>query len=285
MFLDQLQIHWVWFALLAMLFAGMAPVLAKAGLKYTSEASAAALALCVLVFFAWSGYMTTTTSLVLTGFGFRNYLILLIGGIISGVAVLCFTSALNQIGVHEAVPFQKLVLVLTLLYGIVVEKSMVSTVVMVAMVLVVVGIILLAVDSSNRGGLMMAVLFAVLLTILHVLDQMFPTTIDAGLVYPIRITIACIVCWLMVIFSKGSKEWKKITLYSALMCLLAGCSYCLSTIAYARALGVGEPTVVGPLYNCSIMVAVMCAVLFLKEKVGRKGVIGLVCILIGMFVL
>ena len=35
MFLEQIQIHWVWFALLAMIFLGMAPVLAKAGLKYT----------------------------------------------------------------------------------------------------------------------------------------------------------------------------------------------------------------------------------------------------------
>ena len=285
MFLEQIQIHWVWFALLAMIFLGMAPVLAKAGLKYTGEASAAGLVLTVLSFFAWSGYMTTSATVSLMGLGFQNYLRLIVGGIIMGAAILCFTMALGQMDVHEAVPFQKLVLVFTLLYGIIIEKSGFAVIVLIGMALIVAGVVLLSIECSNKSGLLMALLFIILATMEQILDKLFPTTVDAGMVYPIRITIACVLCWIVVIFSKGSKEWKRITLYSALLCLLSGCSYCLSTIAYARALQAGEPTVVGPLYNCSVMVAIMCAVLFLKEKISRRGLIGLVFIIISIFLL
>lgn len=285
MFLDQLQIHWVWFALLAMFFAGMAPVLAKAGLKNTSVAVGAALALLALVFFAWTAYFTTGATLVLTGFGSRNYLVLLLVGILMGVAILCFTGALNEMGVHETVPFQKLVTVLTLLYGIVIQKTGFTTITLVGMLCIVVGIVLLMLGAAHRNGLWMALLFAALVTLIQLLDCWMPATIDENLIYPIRITIACILCWIVVLFSKGAKEWKRITLYSALMMLLAGCSYCLSSIAYERALVSGDVTVVMPLYSCALIVAVLGAVLFLKEKVGRQGVIGLVCIIIGMFIL
>ena len=107
-----------------------------------------------------------------------------------GAAILCFTMALGQMDVHEAVPFQKLVLVFTLLYGIIIEKSGFAVIVLIGMALIVAGVVLLSIECSNKSGLLMALLFIILATMVQILDKLFPTTVDAGMVYPIRITIA-----------------------------------------------------------------------------------------------
>lgn len=109
--------------------------------------------------------------------------------------------------------------------------------------------------------------------------------IDTDLATAIRTVVILILIWSIVLFKNVAGDMHKFTKQNWVFLILSGCATGLSWLFYFKALQAGKVSQVAPVDKLSTALTIILAVIFLKETLSIKDVIGAVLIVAGTFVL
>ncbi|MDB4920471.1 EamA family transporter [Mucilaginibacter sp.] len=109
--------------------------------------------------------------------------------------------------------------------------------------------------------------------------------VDTDLATAIRTVVILLIAWAIVIFKGGASSIGGLTRQNWTFLVLSGCATGLSWICYFKALQLGKVSQVAPIDKLSVALAIILAVVFLKETVSIAQAIGALMIIGGSVVL
>ena len=105
--------NWFTWALLSAFFAGLTAVLAKIGVAHVNSNLATAIRTVVILIFAWSVALFTSSQPIST-IGGRTWVFLILSGIATGLSWLCYFRALQLGEASRVAPVDKLSVVIAI---------------------------------------------------------------------------------------------------------------------------------------------------------------------------
>lgn len=109
--------------------------------------------------------------------------------------------------------------------------------------------------------------------------------VDTDLATAIRTAVILVIAWGIAIFRGAVGNIWGLTRINWIFLALSGCATGLSWICYFKALQLGRVTQVAPVDKLSVAIAIVLAVVFLREPLSLKTSIGAALIIAGSIVL
>ncbi|MDF2431183.1 MAG: bacterial/archaeal transporter family protein [Mucilaginibacter sp.] len=109
--------------------------------------------------------------------------------------------------------------------------------------------------------------------------------VDTDLATAIRTAVILIIAWGIAIFRGATGGIGGLTKINWIFLVLSGCATGLSWICYFKALQLGKVSQVAPVDKLSVAIAIILAVIFLKEPLTIKQAAGAALIIGGSIVL
>ncbi|MEG1523437.1 MAG: EamA family transporter [Clostridia bacterium] len=278
---------WVVFAFLSALFAGATAILAKIGIRNTDSDVATAIRTVIILLFSWLMVLIVGAQKTIVDVSAYTLLFLILSGFATGASWLCYFKALQLGDVNQVTPIDKSSTVLTMLLAFLLLGEQITWIKFIGMLLIAVGTYLMIVKKQNgqketdRRWIVFAMLSAVFAAMTSILGKIGIAGIDSNLGTAIRTIVVLIMAWGMVLVTKKQSYVKKIDRRSLLFICLSGVTTGLSWLCYYRALQDGQASIVVPIDKLSIVVTVLFSYVVLKEKLNKKGFLGLALIVIG----
>ena len=110
---------WFIFALLSAVFAALTSILAKVGIEGVNSNLATAIRTVVVVVMAWGMVFLTNAQNGIAQIGKKSWIFLILSGLATGAAWLCYYRALQLGQASKVVPIDKLSVVITLILAFV----------------------------------------------------------------------------------------------------------------------------------------------------------------------
>lgn len=139
------NLAWLLFALLSAIFAAGTSVLAKAGIDGVDSNVATAVRTCVVLFMAWLIVVFRKETGYVKQLKGKEVLFLVLSGIATGASWLCYYYAIQQGQVSVVVPIDKLSILVTVIFSLVVFKEKLSAKAWTGLFLLTAGAVLMAV--------------------------------------------------------------------------------------------------------------------------------------------
>ena len=279
---------WVIYALASALFAGGMSILAKTGIKNTDSTLATALRTVVVAIFAWLVVLVAGAPGDITGISGKNLAFLILSGLATGVSWLCYFRALQIGDVNKVVPVDKSGTVLTMLLSVFLPGEHLTWLKVAAMILIGWGTYWMIerreIASSSEKGfkwLIYASLSAVFASLTAILGKIGITGVESNLGTAIRTVVVLVMAWVLVFLQGKQHQIKHIDKRSRVFIGLSGLATGLSWLCFSRALQEGPVSVVVPIDKLSILVTIAFSYFFLREKLAKKPLAGLIMIVAG----
>lgn len=279
---------WIFLALASALFAGIMSILAKIGIKNVDSTVATALRTVVVVIFAWIMVFVVGSQNTISSIDTKSLVFLILSGLATGGAWLCYFKALQIGDVNKVVPVDKSSTVLTMLLSMIFLGEGITALKVVAMVLIGGGTYLMIErkastneDQQGNKWLFYAALSAVFSSLTAILGKVGIAGVESNLGTAIRTIVVLIMAWLIVFLQGKQGEIKEIDKRSWVFIGLSGLATGLSWLCYYRALQDGPASVVVPIDKLSILVTVAFGYFVLGEKLSKRALIGLISIVAG----
>ena len=279
---------WVLYAFGAALFAGATSILAKIGIEEVDSHLATALRTIVVLVFSWLMVFIVGTQNQLTVISIKSYIFLILSGMATGASWLCYFKALQLGDVNKVVPIDKSSTILTMILAFVFLKEDITIPMIIGMIAIGIGTYLMIQKKEegekqvkNKVWLIYAVLSAVFASLTSILAKVGIENVESNLATAIRTIVVLIMAWLIVLLQKIHGEVKNISKKSFVFIGLSGIATGASWLCYYKALHDGLASIVVPIDKLSILVTVAFAYIFLKEKLSRKSMVGLILITVG----
>ncbi|ASU32961.1 EamA family transporter [Mucilaginibacter xinganensis] len=109
--------------------------------------------------------------------------------------------------------------------------------------------------------------------------------VDTDLATAIRTVVILLLAWAIAIFKGSTETIGGLTKTNWIFLILSGCATGLSWICYFKALQLGKVSQVAPVDKLSVAIAIVLAVVFLKEPLSLKQAAGAALIIGGSLVL
>ncbi|WP_042454391.1 EamA family transporter [Neobacillus dielmonensis] len=283
---------WVLYAFLSALFAGIMSILAKIGIKDIDSNLATALRTIVVVIFAWVIVFIVGSQTTITAISTKSLVFLILSGATTGLSWICYFKALQLGNVNKVVPIDKSSTVLSMILAFIFLQEPLTEGKLVGMIGIAIGTYLMIEkkkiekkDIKAGSWLLFAVLSAVFAALTSILGKIGIEDVESNLGTAIRTIVVLVMAWLIVFATKKQKGIGKIDKKSWLYLILSGLATGLSWMFYYRALQDGQASIVVPIDKLSILLTVLFAYLFLKEKLSKKSTAGLVLIVGGTLLL
>lgn len=139
------NLAWLLFALLSAIFAAGTSVLAKAGIDGVDSNVATAVRTCVVLVMAWLIVVFRKETGYVKQLKGKEVLFLVLSGIATGASWLCYYYAIQQGQVSVVVPIDKLSILVTVIFSLVVFKEKLSAKAWTGLFLLTAGAVLMAV--------------------------------------------------------------------------------------------------------------------------------------------
>lgn len=279
---------WLSAAMLSAVFAGLTSIFAKCGIKKTDSDLATALRTIVVLAFSWIMVFIVGSASTVTAIEPKSLAFLILSGLATGASWICYFKALSVGDVNKVVPIDKSSAVLTVLLAVICfgETSNLA-VKLIATAIFAVGILLMTEKkqaeekSERRTWLLYAALSAVFAALTSILAKVGITGVESNLGTAIRTGVVLVAAW-GVVFAKGKqKELKNIDARELLFIALSGVATGASWLCYYYAIQNGIVSVVVPIDKLSVLVTVVFSYFVFGEKLSKKALIGLCCMVIG----
>lgn len=124
------------------------------------------------------------------------------------------------------------------------------------------------------GWLFYAILSAFFAAATSILAKIGIKNINSDLATAIRTIVILFFAWGIVIYKGLGKQIYSISKYSLLFLILSGIATGLSWLFYFKALQIGEASKVAPIDKLSLVLTIILAAIFLKEKVSLTVFLG-----------
>lgn len=280
---------WILLAAGSAFFAGIVAILAKVGLQKVDSYLATALRTIVVLFFSWGIVFIVGSQNTIGTISGRSLLFLILSGLATGASWLCYFRALQIGDVNKVVPVDKSSVILTILLAFLILGEPIMANSILGMVLIAVGTYMMIERKSvsqpaqdgKRGWFIYAALSAVFASLTSILGKIGIAGVESNLGTAIRTAVVLVMAWLIVFVQGKQKDIKKIDRRSWIFIVLSGLATGLSWMCYYHALQNGPASVVVPIDKLSIVITSIFAVVFLKEKMSKRAVWGLIILILG----
>lgn len=273
------------YALLASVFSGLTSVFAKTGIKNTDSILATFLRTIVISLFLFLIVIWKENLNDIFLLDTKTILFLILSGISNTLLWICYFKALDLGTVSKVTPVDKTSVVLTLILSSIFLNEKITSIKIISIVLILSGTFLTikkeSKDSKDNKWIIYAILTAVFTSTTTVLSKIGIESTNTTLITFLRTIVVLIILTTITLFKKKYKSIKDIEKRSWLFIILSGLSTSLSWLFYFKALALGEASVVFPIEKLSLVVSILISITFLKEKVNKKQIIGIIIIVIG----
>jgi bacterial/archaeal transporter family protein len=126
-----------------------------------------------------------------------------------------------------------------------------------------------------------ALLSAFFAALTAVLAKIGVKDINSNLATAIRTVVILIFAWAIVFYQSGQKQMGGISKFSLVFLILSGIATGISWLFYFKALQLGDASKVAPIDKLSLVLTVILAVLFLKEKLSLSVALGAILMSVG----
>ena len=285
---------WLLFAFGSAFFAGVTAILAKCGIKNIDSNVATAVRTVVVLLFSWLMVFVVGSQSGITEIAPRTLVFLVLSGLATGASWLCYFHALQIGDINKVTPVDKSSVVLTMLLAFIFLGEEISALKVVCMVLIGAGTLLMIekkkadVQTDKTGGLvwlLYAVGSAFFASLTSILGKVGIEGVESNLGTAIRTIVVLIMAWLVVAVTGKMSDVKKIDRTSWIFLILSGFATGGSWLCYYRALQTGPASVVVPVDKLSIVVTIVFSYIVFREKLSRKGLLGLIMIVAGTLLL
>lgn len=272
---------WIIFAILAAIFSGLTTVFAKVGVSNVNSTLVTGLRTIVILIFSIIVF-------IFLGDGFENLnlktiIFIILSGITTALLWICYFKALSLADVSKVTPVDKLSIVVTLILSAIFLNEKITIIKIVSMIFMIIGTFLMVNRKEKNGEgkwLLFAILTALFTSLATILGKIGIKDINPNLGTMLRTIIILVIIWGVIFVKKEYKDINKLTGKNIIFIALSGVSTGLSWLFYFMALKDGEASVVFPIEKLSAAVAILISVIFLKEKLNKKGKLGF-CLIIG----
>ena len=142
---DKSKFVWLIFALLSAVFAAATSLLAKVGIENVNSNAATAIRTCVVLAMAWLIVIFRKETKFVKELKGREIVFLVLSGIATGASWLCYYYAIAKGQVSVVVPVDKLSILITVFFSLIVFKEKLSVKAWIGLALLTAGTILIAV--------------------------------------------------------------------------------------------------------------------------------------------
>lgn len=285
---------WIFFAAGSAVFAGATAILAKIGVKNTDSDVATALRTLVVLLFSWLMVFVTDSYISLESVSEKNLLLLVLSGIATGASWLCYFKALQLGDVNKVTPIDKTSTVLTMILAFLFLGETLTITKFIGMVGILTGTMLMiekkeVTDRQKEKGnslwLIYAVLSAVFASLTSILGKLGMDGIPSNYGTAVRTCVVLVMAWIVVFLQKKQSKVRGIEKKSWIFLVFSGVTTGLSWLCYYRSLQEGPASIVVPIDKLSVLITIVFARIFLKEKLTKKAVVGLIVLVVGTLVL
>ena len=273
------------YALLASVFSGLTSVFAKTGIKNTDSILATFLRTIVISIFILLIVIFKENINDIFLLDKKTLLFLILSGISNTLLWICYFKALDLGTVSKVTPVDKTSIVLTLILSSLFLNEKITNIKIISIVLILLGTFLTikkeSKDSKDNRWILYAILTAVFTSTTTILSKIGIENTNTTLITFLRTVVVLIILTTITLFKKKYKYIKDIKNRSWLFIILSGLSTSLSWLFYFKALALGEASIVFPIEKLSLVVSILISIIFLKEKVSKKQITGIIIIIIG----
>lgn len=283
---------WLGFAVGSAFFAGITSILAKCGIKKTDSNVATAVRTFVVLIFSWLMVFVVGSQNQLTTLSLKNLLFLVLSGLATGASWLCYFHALQIGNINKVVPVDKFSTVLTIILAFILLGEPVSIYKLMGIVGIGVGTWLMTQKKETtepkkegKGWFFYALLSAVFASLTSILGKVGITGVDSNLGTAIRTIVVLIMAWVVVFVTKKQNDVRYLDRKELRYIVLSGFATGASWLCYYRALQTGPASLIVPIDKLSIVVSIIFSYIVFKEKLSKKALFGLLCIVGGTLVM
>lgn len=283
---------WIIFAFGSAIFAGLTAILAKCGIKQTDSTVATALRTIVVLIFSWIMVFIVGSQSGIGSISGRSWIFLILSGLATGASWLCYFRALQLGDVNKVVPIDKSSVILTILLAFIIFHEEITPAKAAGVVLVGVGTFLMIEKKdvaekkpAKKSWIFYAAGSAVFASLTSILAKIGISEVESNLGTAIRTVVVLIMAWVMVFVTKKADTVKSIPKKELVFIGLSGLATGGSWLCYYKALQDGAASVVVPIDKLSIVVTVVFSYIVFKEKLSKKGLAGLLIIVIGTLIM
>lgn len=139
------KLVWFFFALLSAVFAAATSLLAKIGIENTDSNAATAIRTCVVFIMAWLVVICRGETKLLIEIKGKELVFIVLSGVATGASWLCYYYAIQQGQVSVVVPIDKLSILITVFFSLIVFKEKLSVKAWIGLALLTAGTVCMAV--------------------------------------------------------------------------------------------------------------------------------------------
>ena len=283
---------WILYAFGSAFFAGATSILAKIGVKDIDSHVATAIRTIVVLIFSWIMVFIVGSQGTIGNISGKTLTFLILSGFATGASWLCYFKALQLGDVNKVVPIDKSSIILTMVLAFIFLGENITINMVVGMIGIGIGTYLMIQKKESiekvvkgKAWLVYALLSAIFASLTSILGKVGIENVESNLGTAIRTIVVLIMAWIIVFVTKKQSDVKKIDKKSLLFLILSGIATGASWLCYYKALQDGLASIVVPIDKLSILVTILFAYVFLKEKLSKESIVGLVLIVVGTLIL
>ena len=283
---------WVLFAFASAFFAGVTSILAKIGVKDVDSHVATAIRTIIVLIFSWIMVFIIGSQSTIVNIDGKTFLFLILSGLSTGGSWLCYFKALQLGDVNKVVPIDKSSTILTMILDFIFLNEKITINMVIGMIGIAIGTYLMIQKKEKaekivkrKAWLIYALLSALFASLTSILGKVGIENVESNLGTAIRTIVVLVMAWIIVFATKKQRDIKKIDKRSLIFLILSGVATGASWLCYYKALQDGLASIVVPIDKLSILVTVLFAYIFLKEKLSKKSLLGLILIIVGTLLL
>lgn len=283
---------WVLFAFASAFFAGVTSILAKIGVKDVDSHVATAIRTIIVLIFSWIMVFIIGSQSTIVNIDGKTFLFLILSGLSTGGSWLCYFKALQLGDVNKVVPIDKSSTILTMILAFIFLNEKITINMVIGMIGIAIGTYLMIQKKEKsekivkrKAWLIYALLSALFASLTAILGKVGIENVESNLGTAIRTIVVLVMAWIIVFATKKQRDIKKIDKRSLIFLILSGVATGASWLCYYKALQDGLASIVVPIDKLSILVTVLFAYIFLKEKLSKKSLLGLILIVVGTLLL
>lgn len=273
------------YALAAALFSGLTSVFAKSGINKENSLLATFIRTIVITLFLFIVVLFKNNLNDIFSLDKKTILFLVLSGISNTLLWICYFKALDLGTVSKVTPIDKTSIILTLVLSSIFLHEKITIIKVISIIFILVGTFLTIKkdnkDSKDNKWILYAFLTAVFTSTTTVISKVGIESINTSLTTFLRTIIVLILLTIITLFKKKFKDIKKLNKKNYLFIILSGISTSLSWLFYFASLSLGEASVVFPIEKLSLVVSILASTIFLKEKLNKKQILGIIIIVIG----
>lgn len=289
---------WLILSLIAAFCTSMTTILAKIGIKDVNSNFATLyrtfiVIICSIIICAIQNTFQATFS-----FTKENWIYLSFSGVATGLSWICYYKAMKEGDVNKVAPIDKSSFVLTSILFLIFffdnttnnGDPLTICMLVLAMILMLVGTLLMIdkkeekKDIKSKRWLIYAILSAVFASIVSLLIKLGLNGVPSSIGTLYRTIIVLIFALVIVLVKKDYRGIKRISLKAWIFLTLSGIATGGAWLCEYAALNIPSvnPIAVSAISKLSILLTILFSYFILKEKLTKKGLIGLAILISGI---